>query len=1007
MHHTPSPLLSRSQATIITTTIIQHFSSHFVSYCTSLTPTNMSSFHTEYNTTAQTDAAKALVKTVARAFYDDHTIVVVDFLLDAKFLRDGNSMGKPLHLSTKQVRHALAFLHKEHLVNQECVEGRVETSDQQRTYRRTVRANFWYLDLCQAVHTIKLRLAKIKKKFQEDVNKTDSTSTYQCPGYTTKRCNGLFTEEEVQHCPIDETTGEFLCQECYQVHKDNPESTIESYKLQLIDNTQARKDAEQKLARFERQMRAQEHLGPGIYQLVQKVDDITQSLQNRPVTSHLPSHNGAQEYLIGEVLHDTSNFNTEAAEEFSNAIYVTGLDGQRMVLELELGTGLQANYWAHQGAATPHRIRNNDASGKVLPKPVTQRTASLQALQPLPKPKRICRNTTPFFLKQGTNGGSEEGVDDLTKRTRQLSIELESLDEFKNNNNTTKNTFDKIQALQIPETDTCILWQSIDTVPDRASVQHLVQRVVKTQKTPRRSSSFPPPNLQPACTFTSMDATTLFNSVEWESAETNSNTNHNKGRMKESNEASTMNKDAQRTSNSNKGRSSSILQTYANVDAFNSMDMLESFLPNLQSMDMMAGGGGAGNSTASPISGSGKRTRRDSLAMLESLLPTLQSMDVFAAGMGNLFNSTDGGTSMKSMDQVHQAMHHNNLQNNNNNNNNNKRASADKKQLDSINLFKSTEYWEHAFATQDLAMDMMTWQQQPQPPTSQKPEPVAARSTSDAGILGSFRESFLASRDWIGDMQLDHVEMPYNSTFFQSHTSDNDKKLPAAPSQDKWMQMYQEGLDPANNNNVQGPAPVRATSSSLFPPLPDAMPPPLRATSSSLFPPLPDAMPPPLPITLFSNANGSSKSAKPKDKPAAATASKPKKKKPGNGQRRAEPVVKVFVEYTDHDVLCQRGTKSRLHPGNERYRQLVEHHKPEYRSLTDKFLKTKFAASLVQEIQGYGGRFLEKDKETGRWFIIADKLARSKAGQALRDDNTPEARQARRERYGGNRTSND
>ena len=154
--------------------------------------------------------------------------------------------------------------------------------------------------------------------------------------------------------------------------------------------------------------------------------------------------------------------------------------------------------------------------------------------------------------------------------------------------------------------------------------------------------------------------------------------------------------------------------------------------------------------------------------------------------------------------------------------------------------------------------------------------------------------------------------------------------------------------------------------------------------------------------TYHNNTRTSSKSPSrsPKPVPAAATASKPKKKKSAN-TRRAEPEVKIFVEYTDLDVLCQRGTKSRLHPGNERYRTVVESRKPEYHAIPvkDKYLKTKFAEDLVKHIQGYGGRFLEKDKETGRWFIIADALARRKAGQALRDDNTPEARKAKREKY--------
>jgi hypothetical protein len=46
------------------------------------------------------------------------------------------------------------------------------------------------------------------------------------------------------------------------------------------------------------------------------------------------------------------------------------------------------------------------------------------------------------------------------------------------------------------------------------------------------------------------------------------------------------------------------------------------------------------------------------------------------------------------------------------------------------------------------------------------------------------------------------------------------------------------------------------------------------------------------------------------------------------------------------------------------------------------------------------GRFLELEKESGRWFIVSNRTARTKAGQALRDNNSPEARAKKREKYG-------
>ena len=81
----------------------------------------------------------------------------------------------------------------------------------------------------------------------------------------------------------------------------------------------AKKDAEDKLRRFQTQMSSKKldddtQLRPGIYDLLQTVESLTAQLK-MPVTSNLPSDNGAQDVLIGQVLYDTTNFNTEAAEE--------------------------------------------------------------------------------------------------------------------------------------------------------------------------------------------------------------------------------------------------------------------------------------------------------------------------------------------------------------------------------------------------------------------------------------------------------------------------------------------------------------------------------------------------------------------------------------------------------------------------------------------------------------------------------------------------------------------
>lgn len=114
---------------------------------------------------------------------------------------------------------------------------------------------------------------------------------------------------------------------------------------------------------------------------------------------------------------------------------------------------------------------------------------------------------------------------------------------------------------------------------------------------------------------------------------------------------------------------------------------------------------------------------------------------------------------------------------------------------------------------------------------------------------------------------------------------------------------------------------------------------------------------------------------------------------------------KVYVDaITDNDVLCGRGGKSNHHPGNRVFLAKVTDTKPLYKASTKKSVKTKIAQTVVDYInKECHGRFLcleeDEDKGTKRWFVAKNLIARTKAGQALRDDNTPEARAAKRRKY--------
>jgi hypothetical protein len=125
-----------------------------------------------------------------------------------------------------------------------------------------------------------------------------------------------------------------------------------------------------------------------------------------------------------------------------------------------------------------------------------------------------------------------------------------------------------------------------------------------------------------------------------------------------------------------------------------------------------------------------------------------------------------------------------------------------------------------------------------------------------------------------------------------------------------------------------------------------------------------------------------------------------------SSRKTYEPNVKVYVEYKDEDVLCQRGGLANSHPGNAWYHLAKEALQPKYiaASKTD---KTDVSQELVDQVHAWGGRFLREDTSRAAsststsscWYEVHNHVARTKAGQALREDYTPEKGAAKRVKY--------
>jgi len=91
------------------------------------------------------------------------------------------------------------------------------------------------------------------------------------------------------------------------------------------------------------------------------------------------------------------------------------------------------------------------------------------------------------------------------------------------------------------------------------------------------------------------------------------------------------------------------------------------------------------------------------------------------------------------------------------------------------------------------------------------------------------------------------------------------------------------------------------------------------------------------------------------------------------------------------DVVGGRGGGSNKHEGNKRYWRRILVERPAYKKLgkNDNVEKNEIARAVYDYILSTGGRFLQMDPKTQKWFNLPQKIGLDKIKQALRDKYVP------------------
>lgn len=85
------------------------------------------------------------------------------------------------------------------------------------------------------------------------------------------------------------------------------------------------------------------------------------------------------------------------------------------------------------------------------------------------------------------------------------------------------------------------------------------------------------------------------------------------------------------------------------------------------------------------------------------------------------------------------------------------------------------------------------------------------------------------------------------------------------------------------------------------------------------------------------------------------------------------------------DVICGRGKQALNHPGNKRFRKLIDQHLDDYANAKTKLEKGMVVSKVIDQVEDEGGNFIKRGKSGVEWIIVDATFAREKTAHTIRD----------------------
>lgn len=283
--------------------------------------------------------AEDLISLVARAFYNDNVIVLIDLLLYEKYIVE-EEMAPRCQMTNKELAKIKNLLEKEGLIRYEDVPIHDETGKSTKTAWKC-----YYIDYQQFIHLLRLRIYYMQKSLEQEEKMELNDVYYQCP-----TCGNKYSSLDAQKLRAGDY--KFVCSNCFpgsdfrtvtkteeyyrliQIDNRKTVNTLQSLQKKLDDQLNTQKVSQTKAATTtannNNTSKNEVLLHTGIFQLLHQLRDVE-------LPRNLPSENINKGILASAVSREAASeiaYNIEAAKRGKYGSHIS----KKTLDQVKLGT---------------------------------------------------------------------------------------------------------------------------------------------------------------------------------------------------------------------------------------------------------------------------------------------------------------------------------------------------------------------------------------------------------------------------------------------------------------------------------------------------------------------------------------------------------------------------------------------------------------------------------------------------------------------------------------------